>query len=80
QVAEQIRLALESLGLTHAGSPWRRLSLSAGVNVCLPQPLGVVVNGPDGLLQGADKALYAAKAAGRDRVVLYDEQVEQLIG
>ncbi|WP_252270732.1 sensor domain-containing diguanylate cyclase [Pseudomonas subflava] len=80
QVAEQIRLALENLGLTHAGSPWRRLSVSAGVNVCLPQPLGVAVNGPEGLVQGADKALYAAKAAGRDRVMLYDERIDQLIG
>jgi diguanylate cyclase (GGDEF)-like protein len=80
QVAEQVRMALEELGLAHAGSPWRRLSLSAGVDVCRPSPNMAAEGGPERLIQGADKALYAAKAAGRDRVMLYDEEVEQLIG
>ncbi|MDG9925746.1 MULTISPECIES: sensor domain-containing diguanylate cyclase [unclassified Pseudomonas] len=80
QVAEQARVALEELGVAHAGSPWRRLSLSAGVNVCQPSPDMAAEGGPQRLIQGADKALYAAKAAGRDRVVLYDDKVEQLIG
>lgn len=79
QVAEQIRVAMEELGLAHAGSPWRRVSLSAGVDICLPSP-DMAEGGPERLIQGADKALYAAKAAGRDRVVLYDDKVEQLIG
>ncbi|MDD0841310.1 sensor domain-containing diguanylate cyclase [Pseudomonas sp. Gutcm_11s] len=77
-VAEQIRMALEDLALPHAGSPGRRLSLSAGVNVCLPQP--TLASGIESLVQGADKALYAAKASGRDRVVLYDGKVDELIG
>jgi diguanylate cyclase (GGDEF)-like protein len=76
QVAERIRLALEELDLPHVGSPGRRLSLSAGVSVCLAAP----EDGPERLIQRADKALYAAKAAGRDRVVLYDDRVDQLIG
>jgi PleD family two-component response regulator len=66
--------------VAHAGSPWRRLSLSAGVNVYWPADGVVLEKGPETLIQGADKALYAAKAAGRDRVMLYDERIAQLIG
>src|SRR5690606_38632916 len=80
QVAEQIRAALAEMALPHAGTPWRRVSLSGGVHVCTPTPAMVADNGQESLIQAADKALYAAKAAGRDRVMLYDAQVEQLIG
>lgn len=80
QVAEQVRMALEERAVAHAGSPWRRLSLSAGVNVYWPAEGVVLEKGPEALIQGADKALYAAKAAGRDRVMLYDERIAQLIG
>lgn len=78
QVAEQIRLSLEDLALPHAGSPWQRVSLSAGVHVCLPSSVAADDGGPEQLIQGADKALYAAKAAGRDRVVRYDDRAGQL--
>ncbi|SIS08680.1 diguanylate cyclase (GGDEF) domain-containing protein [Aquipseudomonas alcaligenes] len=78
QVAEQVRQALEARAVAHAGSPWLRLSLSAGVHVY--SPAEGAAQGPETLIQGADKALYAAKAAGRDRVMLYDESIAQLIG
>ena len=78
QVAEQVRQALEARAVAHAGSPRLRLSLSAGVHVY--SPAEGAAQGPETLIQGADKALYAAKAAGRDRVMLYDESIVQLIG
>ncbi|MDH0896427.1 MULTISPECIES: sensor domain-containing diguanylate cyclase [unclassified Pseudomonas] len=80
QVAEKIRLALGDRALEHAGSPWRCVSMSAGVAVCQPSPDEPDDGGPERLIQGADRALYAAKAAGRDRVVLHDDKVDQPIG
>ena len=80
QVAEQIRSALQARALPHAGAPWLRLSLSAGVNVCLPQPGVVDDHSSAALIHGADQALYAAKAAGRDRVRLFAEAYEQTPG
>jgi diguanylate cyclase (GGDEF)-like protein len=75
-VAEQVRATVEAQAIVHAGCPWLRLSLSAGVHVLLPQP----GDRPEQLVQRADLALYAAKAAGRDRVLLYDQNVVQAIG
>ncbi len=50
------------------------LTVSAGVAT---YPNGVVT--PEELVRRADEALYAAKAAGRDRVVRYD-QLEEAVG
>jgi diguanylate cyclase (GGDEF)-like protein len=64
-IAERIRRAVRSLALEHEGRP-----LSSTVS------LGVATAGPAGsfslsdLLARADEALYRAKAAGKDRVVL----------
>lgn len=80
QVAEQVRVVLAERAVAHSGSPSLRLSLSAGVNVYSPAEGAAPEQGPEALIQGADKALYTAKAAGRDRVMLYDEHVAQLIG
>jgi len=43
------------------------MTVSAGVACC-----GHETETPDALVRRADEALYAAKAAGRDRVVRYD--------
>lgn len=45
--------------------PWGRTTLSAGVSVAEPE-----MGAPDVLVAAADRALYSAKAQGRDRVVV----------
>lgn len=77
-VAERLRRWVSALQIPHARSPvvpW--LTISIGVATLIPgrgEP-------PELLLGQADRALYQAKAAGRDRVVHFSEpsaQVEAL--
>jgi diguanylate cyclase (GGDEF)-like protein len=62
--AEAIRAALESLEIEFEGKPLGPLTVSAGVS-CMPP------HGQDWAytLQQADRALYTAKQAGRNKVV-----------
>jgi diguanylate cyclase (GGDEF)-like protein len=64
-VAERIRTAIVELRLAHSGSPFGHVTLSAGVATLRPQR-GVHLASM--LVEAADKALYAAKSAGRNRV------------
>jgi diguanylate cyclase (GGDEF)-like protein len=64
-VAERIRQAVEDLQLPHQGSGFGMVTLSAGVAMLAPRR-GVHVEGM--LVEAADKALYQAKSAGRNRV------------
>ena len=62
--AEAIRASFEALDLVHAGQRLTSLSLSAGVSALPPGATQWT-----SVLQEADKALYAAKEGGRNRVV-----------
>ncbi len=66
-VAERMRQAVRALELRHDANPTRIVTISLGV-AWLAQ--GAEMRGADALLRLADGALYAAKAGGRDRVVL----------
>jgi diguanylate cyclase (GGDEF)-like protein len=70
QIAEQMRAAVESLSIVHAGSSLQHLSMSLGVACDTP------ASGQDAgsLLNAADDALYRAKLGGRNRVYARDYQ------
>lgn len=67
-LAEELLAALAEKNLPHAASPLGRVSASIGVTVC-----GAAEEcGPEKMIHAADEALYAAKRAGRDRVMVAD--------
>jgi diguanylate cyclase (GGDEF)-like protein len=63
--AEALRQAVKSLALDHRGTPLGPISISLGVAV-FPSH----AEDADSLFRRADQALYEAKNAGRDRVVV----------
>jgi len=64
-VAENVRQHANELGIPHA-TPSRRVTISCGVASAMPRS-GLSL---DVLLRSADHALYEAKSAGRDKVVV----------
>jgi len=65
-VAENIRQAVEALQMPHRGIEWGYLTVSAGVASI--DRAGRITSGME-LMEAADRALYAAKANGRNQVV-----------
>ncbi len=68
-VAERVRASVEALDIPHAGNaPYSVVTCSVGVTVERPERGA----SPEFLLRHADDALYAAKATGRNRYVVYE--------
>jgi diguanylate cyclase (GGDEF)-like protein len=68
-LGDQLRRAVEDMAIAHPGQPGRNVTISVGLAW---SAAAARVGPPDLLLRDADRALYAAKNAGRNRVMLAD--------
>jgi diguanylate cyclase (GGDEF)-like protein len=64
EVAERLRLAVMSNGVT-AGNVCIHVTISMGISAHYPTDLA-----PENMIERADRALYKAKTAGRNQVVI----------
>ena len=75
EIARQLRSDIAALALKHPNSPIGRfVTVSIGA-ACVDPTVGRTHLG---FIQLADEAMYAAKAAGRDRVIVMDAEYESL--
>jgi diguanylate cyclase (GGDEF)-like protein len=74
-VGEQIRANVENTPVPLPDGSFTKVTVSIGVNTMLPAP----DSASDQLILGADNALYAAKDAGRNKVLLYGAGAEPAV-
>jgi diguanylate cyclase (GGDEF)-like protein len=65
-VAERLRMAVQALQFKRPGQPRVHVTISVGVASMVPSARDM----PDRLIAAADRALYAAKRGGRNRVAI----------
>ncbi|MGY4502621.1 diguanylate cyclase (GGDEF)-like protein/PAS domain S-box-containing protein [Bradyrhizobium sp. GM24.11] len=77
RIGERIRSAVHDAGLVHASNPAApRVTVSVGGAAC--RPAFERAAGAGSLVESADRALYAAKDAGRDQLMMSDEVMNLL--
>jgi diguanylate cyclase (GGDEF)-like protein len=75
QLADALRVGVLDLRIEHLdGTPSGLVTISIGVAIVHP----TLARSPDGAVQLADEALYAAKGSGRNRVEIFESQYDAL--
>jgi diguanylate cyclase (GGDEF)-like protein/PAS domain S-box-containing protein len=70
EIARQLSDAVRNRAISHEGSPYKVVTVSAGCATVVPQPRIP----PSRLIEKADRAMYEAKRRGRNRVCVSEDQ------